>query len=232
MRGLGAVLAVLIAFPALAAADEPRFGVTAVLSGQSVMGAGADTGIRPSATLEAEGPVAFRASTPLRAFVRLRLMGLPGETFDFTNVDTVRAVEVSLGSSKRIGSSQIGDQLLWTSVVGEWGFATAMPASEQFLETHHKRHFGGGLMLEERTSGAWVTLLFGRDEAVGDRGWGQWIISGAIPISVKDKGVFVIGGNASLGVGNACAQGFNCRQQDFVSVEFGVSLPDLLAVMR
>ena len=214
--------------------DEPGFGVTAVLSAQSVMGAGAESKVRPSATLEVEGPVAFQTSTPLRAFVRLRLLGMPGEAFDFTAIDTVRAVEASLGSSKRIGRVQLGDQELWTSVIGEWGFSTALlSGANSSQSTRHRRHFGGGFQLEERRSGAWVSMIYGRDEAVGDRGWGQWMLAGAVPIKVKERGVLVIGGDAALGVGNACGTSAAfCRQQDFVSIEVGVSLPDLVAVMR
>lgn len=230
----GLVLAVfLLTGPAYAQVDEPGFGVTAVLSAQSVMGAGAESKVRPSATLEVEGPVAFKAATPLRAFVRLRLLGMPGEAFDLTAIETVRAVEASLGSSKRIGRVQLGGQELWTSVIGEWGFSTALPRGPNIAQgTRNLRHFGGGFQLEERSSGAWVSMIYGRAEAVGDRGWGQWMLAGAVPIKVKERGVLVIGGDAALGVGNPCAGAAFCRQQDFVSIEVGVSLPDLIAVMR
>jgi len=212
--------------------SEPGFGVTAVISAQSVMGAGAESRIRPAATLEVEGPIAWQNTTPLRMSARLRLLGMPGEAFDFTSVDTIRAVETGLGASYRVGRAFLGEQELWTSVIGEWGFSTALPPEFSGTTTRHLRHWGAGVRLEERKSGAWVSMLLGRNEAVGDWGWGQWMVSGAVPIQIKDRGVFVIGGDASLGVGNPCKNDPFCRQQDFVSIEVGISIPDLVAVMR
>jgi hypothetical protein len=142
-------------------------------------------------------------------------------------VETFRAAELSLGAYRRVGRLAIGEQEVWTSIEAEWGFATLLPHEPAAVD-RSPRHYGIGVRVEERKGGAWLSLLYGRAEVAGDRGCGQWQVSGGIPLELT-KGAIVLGGDAVLSVG---PPGRAEHQRDVFRLYVGVSLPDLMAVMR
>ena len=56
------------------------------------------------------------------------------------------------------------------------------------------------MRLQERVSGASLMILYGRDEAAGERGYGQWLVYGQVPIG-GTNGALVLVGDATLSVG-------------------------------
>jgi hypothetical protein len=199
---------------------EPGVSVDVVGFGQVTM-SDAPVAATPGGRIVVDGPIAFGASAPLRAYTRLDLTALPGETVDLKTVETIRAVELGLGAYRRIGQLKIGDQDIVTSIVGECGFATKL-AHDPAPADRYPRQMGLGMRLEERTSGAWIALRYGRAQVAGEAGYGQWMVAGSVPL-----GPVRLGGDAVLSVGAGVF-----RQRDVVRLWVGTSIPDLVAVVR
>lgn len=220
-------LALLALTAAVTAAPEPGVEFSAVASAETVMAAEADAGILPSAELEVDGPLVVGGLPLARGLVRLRLLGLPGETVDLTSVETFRSAEVDLAVYRRIGRLSLGNQEVWSSVQVAWGFATRLPEDPVPLQ-RYVRQYGVGIRIEERASGAWISVLYGRHQAAGPRGFGQVIAAGQVPLGFT-RGLLFIGGEAVLSVGTPRAAPL---QRDFARLRVGISLPDLVGLIR
>ncbi len=218
-------LALLLAAAPAIAQEEPGVRFYALTAAEVALTGDTDPAVRPSAEIEVDGPLALGTGAPLRVYARFRTFGLPGETVDLGDVKTFRAAELSLGGYRRVGRLVLGDQEVWTSIEGEWGFATALPAAGAPAALRYPRHYGVGIRLEERRGGAWLSVLYGRHESAGDRLWGQWLVGGAVPLTVS-KGVLVLGGDAMLTVGPRGGP----RQRDLLRIYVAVSVPDLIGV--
>ena len=172
----------------------------AVTGGGMVNLAGdADATVTPEAFIEVDGPLALGKTAIGRVYARLGITSLPGETVDLTDVATFRAAEVDFGAYRILGHLKVGDQVITTAAVGEWGFSSVLPGTPDPLQ-RLIRHYGGGVRLDERSSGASLTFLYGRDEAAGPRGWGQWIVYGQVPVMGTD-GIVLLVGEATLAAG-------------------------------
>lgn len=225
------LLALALAAPAAAQEPaEPGVRFYALAAGEVTLGGNAEPTIRPAAEIEVDGPLAIGARAPARVFARFRTFGLPGETVDLSDVKTFRAAELTVGAYRRVGLMKVGEQELWTSLEGEWGFATALPADGEEASLRYPRRYGVGIRSEERTAGAWLSILYGRHESAGPRGWGQWLVSGGVPLGFT-KSAIVLGGDAVLSVGPAVDAEGGARR-DLLKLYVGVSLPDLAQAFR
>lgn len=195
-------LALSLAFVLLgvAASAQEGFDVKVQVGGQATL-SDSGTAVTPSAFIDAEGPLVFGSSQHGRLYAHVGITSLPGETLDLTSIETFRAAEVSLGGYATLGSLKVGEQEIVTGLAAEWGFSSRIPGNDQPL-VRLIRHYGIGLHLAEKKSGSFLTLLYGRDEAGGARGWGQWIVYGALPIT-GTKGMVTLTGDATLSVGKA-----------------------------
>lgn len=210
------------------AAPEPGVRLHALAAAEVTLGAD-EPSIRPAAEIEIDGPLPIGGRAPVRVYARLRTYGLQGDTVDLTDVATFRAAALDLGITKRIGRVQVGDQEVWTSLEVGYGVITISDdgAAERL---HYPRAAGAGLRVEERSSGAWLSLLYGRHQVAGDRGWGQVMVEGAVPLSFSDR-VLVLGGEAILSAGPPGGDP-EIRQRDAFRLYVGVSLPELIGVFR
>lgn len=143
----------------------------------------APTAITPLAVLSVEGPIVLADKPRARAFADVGLLAAPGEAVNVANVETFRAADVRLGAGVVVGRSEYGGQDLRTTILAEFGFASRLTTGEAVPADRLARRYGIGVRLEERKSGIGFTALFGRDEAGGDRGFGQLMVRGAVPIA-------------------------------------------------
>lgn len=181
-----ALLALVLALPAAAA--EPGVTLTAITTAEATLTG--DFGVRPALDVRVDGPLAGS----MRLVTRLRVFGLPGETFSAGDVASFRAGELSLAVSQRVGRRRIGEQEVWTSLVFEGGLASVRSAGT------YPKHYTAGVRIEERTSGMWLSITGGRHEAVGPWGKGQVLISGEAPIP-GTHGIALLGGDVIANVG-------------------------------
>lgn len=221
--------AAVTSLPPVGAQDLPDEGVrvTSLASAEVLLSGDLEPVVRPAFEVEVDGPLALGAGAPARVYTRFRLFGLPGQSaVDPTDFESVRAAELALGAYVRVGRLQLGDQDVWTSLEGEWGFATL--TGETAAAGRYPRHYALGIRIEERRLGAWLAMLYGRHESAGPRGWGQWMIAGAVPLSLT-RGAVVLGGDAVLSVGPADPLG---ARRDVFRLFVGVDPAQVAALFR
>lgn len=218
-----------VAGPAAAAEDNPNADpVTISVQAGAVATLSGDTGtaVTPTGWIEVEGPLAVGKTSLARVYTRLGITSLPGEQLDVSDPATFKAAEVGFGLGRIVGRLRMGEQDVTTTVVAEWGFASRLPEPEPAQRL--VRHYGAGVRLQERKSGASLTILYGRDEAAGDRGYGQWLVYGQVPIA-GTKGAVVLVGDATLSAGPEVA---GRAQRDVLRLGVAASLGALLDVIR
>lgn len=179
----------------------------------------ADTSLRYGGRLGVESPV-FIGKTHVDLALAVELESLPGqqESFAFTDVNTwSNYFQLSGSIGRHIGSN--------SSLILQGRFATAfrdpqdLQARKRFL-----RSYGAGIEIAG-LSGHWITIVYGRDEAVGAWGWGQLQLEGEFRLA----GPLHFYGRAGLGFGPASLGG---AQADFITCGLGVDLPALVAAIR
>jgi len=201
-------------------AQEPAgVHVSAIASAEVTLSGDVEASLRPAADLEVEGPLPIGARSIALVSTRVRIFGIPGDTVDLTDPKTFRAAEVSLRAAYRVGRLSAGDQEVWTSVAGEWGFAT-VPGSNPSPAVRYPRHYAIGLRFEERIGGARLDLKAGRHESAGDRGYGQLLLEGKVPLKKVRSVTTLLGGDAVLSVGQASAR---ARQRDVLRLWVGAA---------
>lgn len=183
------------------------------------------TRVTPEAFVDADGPVPNAHG--LRAGVRLGITSEPGQTPDLSNVSTFSAAEVAVDPSWVLSTQTIGKQVVSFSVVGEWGFSSLFSLSGEDAVQRYPQHFGGGIRLTERSSGSAFTVLYGRDQAVGEFGWGQVMIYGSVPITGKGS-VVALTGDATISMGPRDKY----RQIDVLRLGVVVDLGSVLSKLR
>jgi hypothetical protein len=213
------IVAAVVLAAAAPAFTQDGVRVSAIASSEVTLSGDVDASVRPAADLEVEGPLPLGARSIALVATRVRIFGLPGSTVDFTDPKTFRAVEVSLRLSRRVGGVSVGDQEVWTSVAGQWGFAT-VPGSDPPPALRYPRHYALGLRFEERRGGARLDLKIGRHEAAGDRGYGQLLLEGQVPLKKALGVTALLGGDAVLSVGPASTRG---RQRDVLRLWVGAA---------
>jgi hypothetical protein len=155
--------------------------------------------VTPEAFVHVDGPLPLGQKALGRIEARLGFTSLPGQPIDPEDVSTFSAAEVDLGVYHVLGLMNVGSQVITLSGIGEWGFSSILPSTPE-ATTRLLRRYGFGVRLEERTSGASVTVLYGRNEAAGPRRYGQWILYGQVPIT-GTHGALMLVGDATLSVG-------------------------------
>lgn len=188
------------------------------------MSGDAGTSVLPTGFVGIDGPLIVGKSSIARVHVDLGISSEPGASIDLTDATTFRSAEATLSVYRVVGRLAVGDQEISTGLVALWGFASRLPGDPE-PAVRLVRHYGGGVRLEERKSGAYLVVAYGRDEAVGERGWGTWMLWGQVPIA-GTKGAVLIVGDASLAVG---PRDIGVQQRDIFRL--GVSL-DLGAALR
>jgi hypothetical protein len=171
-----------------------------VLTGGMATMTDADTAVTPTATIIGELPIRIGSVTPVRFLGSLGISSLPGEDLNIGDAATFRSADASLGLMRILGQHETGDQLIRTAVVAEWGWQSVWAGEDQEPSPRLARHYGVGARVMEEKTGSWAQLLIGRDEAVGERGWGQWIVSASVPVPLTDSIVRIVMG-ASLAIG-------------------------------
>ncbi len=189
--------------------DKPTIGdmndgpMTVTVTGGGIVSMTGEVGstIDPTGFVEVEGPLPISDTTIARAYTRIGITTVPGEDFDLTSVEKWRAAEAAIGVKRVIGRLNSGDQNILTSLVFEMGFTSRLgdvPRPKERLS----RHYGGGVRVEERKSGASISILYGRDESAGDIGYGQIMVYGQVPIT-GTRGILVLAGDATVSPGPA-----------------------------
>jgi hypothetical protein len=215
------LLIAVLAVGQLATAEEPVVRVSVIASGEVTLSGDVEASVRPAADLEVEGPLPIGARSIAMVSTRVRIFGLPGESVSLVDPKTFRAAEVSLGLSRPIGHVQLGGgEEVLTSVAAEWGFAT-VPGSDPAPALRYPRHYALGLRFEERRGGARLDLKLGRHEAAGQRGYGQLLLEGKVPLKKIRRVTTLLGGDAVLSVGPASAR---AGQRDALRLWVGVAL--------
>lgn len=183
-----------------------------------------DEKVSPEAAITVDGPVVVGSSSLARIYARLGIGAQPDQTVELARADTFRAAKVDLGLGRVVGRRRSGGQDITTSVVAEWGFASRIPG-DTTPRKRLVRHYGGGLRLAERKSGAHLQVLYGRDEAAGARGYGQWMVSGAVPVA-GTSGILLITGQATLSAGPERAR---APQRDILQIGVSVNVGQALS---
>jgi hypothetical protein len=195
--------------PALAA-NAGRVTVTATMGGLVTMGA--DVAVTPEAFVEVDGPLPLGSSVPARVYTRLGITSEPGQAVNLADVATFKAAEISLGLYRVIGVHEADGQTVTLSIAGEWGASSRLTSGDTQPVERLARHYGVGLRVAEKRSGAGLTLLYGSDEgtgsggmpftfdASGQRRFGAWILYGSVPVIGKD-GLITLTGDATLVAG-------------------------------
>jgi hypothetical protein len=179
----------------------------------------APTKVLPAATVEVDFAIGTTVKHP-RGYAMLRILSLPGETADLANLESYNSAEVALGAYWTIPGLRMG-------VFGEGGWNTRLIRGEQPepLE-RYPRHFVGGIRFAE--DGYVLKLAYGRHQAAGDVGWGQYVIEGRAPLA-GTEGAVVLWGRAIL---NAGTPGEGVSQIDIMQVGVSVSLPALTTALK
>lgn len=158
----------------------------------------AETAVEFGLRIEARAPFALGTRPLFTAGAEVAVISQAAEPVNSPDVSLVKAVDVVLTAERRIGSVAGAE----TSVVGLWAFGSALPGEAPPDRT--LRRYGLGVRVSHRESGASGRLVWGRDDGVGARGWGQFIFDGVVPL-VSDR--TLIGGlSASLDVGRKGGQ--------------------------
>jgi len=230
------LLAAMLLFTAVVRGDDevnPNAGpvtVSATAGAITTLAGDAGTSVLPVAFIETDGPLALGSSAIARVYARLGINSEPGEAIDLADATTFKAAEVALGAYRvigRLGDPEEDAQVVTTSLVAEWGFSSRLGDSPEPVE-RLARHYGGGLRFDERKSGASLSIMYGRDEAAGDRGYGQWLIVGQVPIT-GTKGALVLVGDATLSVGQ---RRYDVRQRDILRLGVVLDVGAALEAMR
>lgn len=232
---LSALLAALVVLTAARAnaqeasrpdANAAPVSVTASAGGLVTLTGEAGTAITPSAWIEVDGPIVVGSLALARVNARLGLTTAPGESIDVANPETFKAAEAALGVARIVGRREADGQVVTTAVVAEAGFASRLPG-EPGPRERLIRHAGVGVQLAERVSGAALSLLYGFDEAAGDRGYGQVMVYGQVPIPAT-KGALLLVGDATLSVG--AFEG--AKQRDVLRLGVSADLGRALELVR
>lgn len=182
----------------------------------------------PQAWIEGDTPISIGGFVPFRFFGRLGLSAEPGETLEIDKVETFKAVEGGFGIERIVGKQDVEKQTIITSVVAEWGWSSRLDTNEEVPKTRLVRHYGAGVRIREKASGATVTALYGRDEGAGDRGWGQYILYGYVPVP-GTKETVQISIDATLSAGPSTEQ---FKQRDVLRVGVLVDMGGLLNLVK
>lgn len=176
--------------------------VTTTLGGIVTLAGDAGTSLQPTAFVNVDGPLAVGSVELSRLYVLLGITSAPGESVNIVDPKSFHAAKVELGLYKVIGRLQLGNQEITTSLHVKWSFASRLRTGNVEPVDRLSRIYGGGLRFDERRSHAWLALGYGRDEMVGERGYGQWLVAGQVPIK-GTEGSVLLTGDASLMVGPA-----------------------------
>lgn len=196
-----------------AAANGDPFQVSVTVGGLVTFGSEAPAEVTPTAYIEAEGPLVVGELPLGRIGARVGLSTAPGESLDLSDPATFQAGDVGLWAGRVIGrrvtkdAAGVPEQDITTTALVEWGFSSRLAKGDAEPKDRLTRHYGAGLRFQERFAGAALTVLYGRDEAAGDRGWGQWIAYATLPIPAT-KGTIVLVADATLSVGPASTEAF------------------------
>jgi hypothetical protein len=200
----------------------------AQLWGEVEIAGDTETALKPGGRISVDGPIAFGTKAPLRLLAKLDISALPGTTFDLTNPATFsQSAEGMIGATKGIGRFRTGDQEVTTSILAEWGFATML---DNKVLDRYVRRWGVGLRFDDRSlegGGGYLSLVYGRNEAAGERGWGQWMLDFSFPLGFTQNAI-ALGGDLTFSAGPDQGR----AQRDVLRLRTAVSLPGLVKAIR
>ena len=217
-----------------ASANGDPFTVSVTVGGLVTFGSEAPAEVTPTAYVEAEGPLIVGELPLGRIGARVGLSTAPGESLDISDPATFQAGDVGLWAGRVIGrriakdADGVPSQDITTTAVVEWGFSSRIAKGTTEPADRLTRHYGAGLRFQERQSGAALTVLYGRDEAAGERGWGNWLCWGSLPIPAT-KGTVILLADATLSVGPSSVE---LRQRDIFRAGVVVDLAQLVREIR
>jgi len=221
-----AVLLVALAAPSTLRAEYETTDVRVTAYTWAKVGVGAPaTKVKGGGGVEVRGPIAIGDERTWGGLgVSLDVEALPDKgAFSFDSLDTWGSyAELSGFFTKRVGSRTTSTGRVTTSAI-ILGRSTFKAIDENTVGRRALRAYGVGTEFAfVNTAGdlSHVYAIYGRDEAVGERGWGQLQIGGSLQLKRPVRLV----GRAGLGFGAASYEG---RQSDYLTVGLGVNLTDL-----
>jgi hypothetical protein len=145
-------------------------------------------GILPTATIEADAPLKVRGLPIGRGYARVELSSSPGEAVDPYDPKTFRSANLDLGWYYVLGESKG----IYTAVAGEYGFGSRFAEDGAKAVDRLTRHYGGGLRVGTTDGESYGSILYGRREECGPRGWGQLMVRGQIAMPSTDGSVLLV----------------------------------------
>lgn len=192
---------------ALQCANGAGFSVDSQVGAMTVTTSDTGTGLTPTISVDAEGPLVFGSGSVGRIGARLVLTGEPGQAIDGTDPTNYKGVETDLRACRVVGVS--GD--VRTALCAEYGFTTLIKGSTQARPRNGLvRSFGVGLSFASASGSAQLTIEGGFDEATtscslpvvctGIHSGFAAMIYGQVPIL---DGKVLFGGDVSIAVAPA-----------------------------
>lgn len=191
--------------------------------------------VQPYGSIELDSPLALWGKTAqLRGELSAGLTSAPGETsgsFNFSSVETFQSVNVGASLRRIVGSLAIGTQRIQTSLVCEGAFGFRLDTAGVEPASRTARSYGCGVDVRETGSRASARITYGRDDVVGERGWGQVMVRVRLPLPLTDK-ILALGVRASLGVGTDVNGRPLFRQFDYRAVTIAADLAQAIRSVR
>lgn len=222
-----ALLLVALASSAFAqATPEPKDPVTVDAQIWAERGFTAEQGdtLVPGGRICVDGPVIIGDSQIANLSVSLDVTQMSQDVpLDFTNASTIGTyAELDVWVGRKIGAAEISGQRLRSMVVAGGRVATALDRSPTPLN-RYPRSVEAGIRLEERESGSYLQVTYGRNEVVRpvDFGHGQMTITAQVLLAPV-----VISGDMMIDLTH------DGRGRDFGRIRVGVTASGVVSTVK
>lgn len=180
--------------------------------------------LTPGGRICVDGPVVVGADQVASLYVSLDVTSMSQDVpVDFANAATIgRYAELGVWVGRKIGEAQIAGQKLRSMVVAGGAVATALDRNPTPLNRYPRR-VEGGVRLEERTTGSYLQVTYGRNEVVRPQsfGAGQMTISAQVLLDPV-----IVSGDFMLDMTH------DGRGRDFGRVRVGLSASGVISTVN
>ena len=184
-----------------------------------------DMSVKSTAWIEGEAPLGLSGSILGRVYGRAGLNSDPSKgTPDLTTAENFQSGEFAAGFERVVGAvATSAGQTVTTSLIGEWGWSTRLSSPGRM-----SRHYGAGVKVASGNS--YAVIMYGRDEATGDFGWGQIITFGSIDVPYM-AGIVALTWDASLRAGPVIADTPGVDRRDVMRLGLATNAAKVLSVV-